>query len=290
MKGTPDGEMATLKVTWSLGAGVSGTDDDPENPLSRSLNRLLVDGQPLDRVVLVFFGGVEGVFRRDGQGTRLQWVGAFVLSAGGRIIFFPGYASKPTWVQSYRGSAPDRAREFVVDHISIERDLRTWHLSTRGSSHHFGKRQTCDLAQGRRFWAGVSIADDSVLRELRRKTTVAFPIPSSDSPRRIAVLRKATKSAQHLIVLLHPHAKYQFREGFVHLSFIIGPHGFPDYCEHELPLPIDPLFPKTPINQVSSLPVRSGRLSLGKVIDIQIVSSWLPGHLHVPIMLTGKST
>lgn len=220
MKGTPRGEMDALKVTWSLGLGLSGTDDDPENPLSRSLNRLLADGQPFDRVVLVFFGGVEGAFRPDKRGARLQWVGAFVLSTGGRILFFPGYSSVPTWIQSYRGSMPDRAMEFVVDHISIEQDLCSGHLSTRGSSHHAGKRKTSDLGQGRRFWAGVSIADDSVLRMLKRKTTVAFPIPSSDSRRRIAVLRNATRAAQPLIVLLHPHAKSQFSDGLFtsHLS------------------------------------------------------------------------
>lgn len=133
-------------------------------------------------------------------------ISAFVLSTGKRVIFFPGYSSMPTWVQSYPGSTPDRAREFVVDHISVERDLRTWPLSTQGSSHHFGKRTTSDLGQGRKFWVGVSIGDDSVLRGLKRKTKVVFPIPSSDSQRRIAVLRKATKVAQHLIVLLHPHA------------------------------------------------------------------------------------
>jgi len=50
-----------------------------------------------------------------------------------------------------------------------------------------------------------------------------------------------------------------------------GPHGFRDYCGHELPFPIGSPLLETSLDQVSALPVRSGRLSLGKVTDIEIV-------------------
>lgn len=272
-----------LEITWTLELGSKGSDTDPNNPLSRSLNRLLVDGQPFKNIGFVFYGGVE-VLPKYLRNRIVRWLGVFVFSTGDRLIFFPGLTFKPTWIQ---GSKSKLRSDFVMDHISIERNLNTWHLTTQGSTKHHSGGQTIDLGHSRRLWFGLSIADEEVLRELKYKTAVISKLPSSDGKRRVNIFNNAINEQQHLVVFLHKKAKRRYpQEGFIHFTFIIGKVGFPDYMEHNLLLPFASPFLRNPLLDLTNLPMRSGRLSLGRGIDVQIIAVWLPGSLRVPISFT----
>src|SRR5207249_3900653 len=110
----------------------------------------------------------------------LRWLGAFVLSAGHRLIFFPGFDFIPDWIRSLRGRSLEAQRQFRVDHVSLERDRRSWHFTMRKSKKQQGGGRTTDLGDGRVAWFGMSVAGEAVLRELRRQTVVSFFSPASD--------------------------------------------------------------------------------------------------------------
>jgi hypothetical protein len=107
--------------------GSQGTDDDPSNPISRAVNRLFEDGQPFVGITLCLFGDlnratqhwytqpVETLIRlalgrlplanrvwselrfSSIRNSPLRWLGAFIFSAGERVIFFPRVCPFSYW-------------------------------------------------------------------------------------------------------------------------------------------------------------------------------------------------
>jgi hypothetical protein len=277
-------EEDLLKLTWYFEQGSQGTDDDPGNPLSRAVDRLFEDGQPFNRIALCFLGDLAPILPR---GTPLRWVGVFILSAGGEVIFFPGFAAPPTTVESFRGQ-PLRPlhndQAFQLDHVSLEKDRTQFHFTTPKSKDHLHRWPTYPLGGGRFLWCGMSVARESELREVKAETIVTSYVPPSDSRRRLAVFKQAQDSAESPWVSLHPEARSRFQEGFLHFAFIVGPKEFPPYEGHQLGFPFGSPFLSKPLlpDMLEKLPVRQHRLSLGSLIDMQIVTMWLPGTLRVP--------
>src|SRR5262245_31067080 len=92
-----------LHLTWYMEHGSQGTDDDPSNPLSRAVNRLFrEDGQPFSVISQCFFGDLAA---RTPRSSPLRWLGVFVLSAAGRVIFFPGFAASPVGFRHFLGES-----------------------------------------------------------------------------------------------------------------------------------------------------------------------------------------
>ena len=271
--------MYHLQLTWSFEKGSPGTDSDPKNPLSRALNRLFEDGQPFARISLCFSGDLNG-------GTP-RWLGAFILSAGARVIFFPGFNFSSDWVQRVQGKSEKWRRSFNLDHITLEKDLINWHLTTTKSKKHQSAGQTTPLGEDRALWFGMSVATGSMLRELKAKTIVSSRIPPSDGRRRAKVFQQANDNAVYLWAGPHPDAQKHFSTGFFHFAFIVGPHDFPHYQGSQLGLPSESPYLEKPLPDLEQLPVNSQRLSLGDTVDIEIATLWLPGILTVPVAFSG---
>ena len=133
----------------------------------------------------------------------------------------------------------------------------------------------------------MSVARETELRELKAETLVTAYAPASDSRRRADVFIQARDGAEFPCVSLHPEARSRFQGGFLHFVFIVGPKGFPDYDGANLAFSFgSPLLPEPLPDALEQLPYRPYRLSLGSVLDIQIVSMWLPGSLGLPYTLT----
>jgi hypothetical protein len=49
-----------LKLAYYMEQGSHGTDDDPNNPLSRAVNYLFEEGQRFTRIALCFLGDLNG--------------------------------------------------------------------------------------------------------------------------------------------------------------------------------------------------------------------------------------
>ncbi len=280
-----------LKLTWYLEYGAQGTDDDPDNPLSRAVNRLFEDGKPFQRIALCFFGDLAPGVSRS---TPVRWLGVFTLSAAGQVIFFPGFAARPAGMVSFRRhpSHPLHDQAFQVDHLSLEKDRTQFHLTEPKSKGHLRGWPTYPLGDGRVLWCGMSVARETALRELKAETLVISDAPPSDSRRRSAVFLQAREGAEFLWVSLHPEARRHFQEGFLHFAFIVGLQEFPPYEGDQLGFPFDspdlsqPLLPGV----LEGLPLCHHRLSLGSSVDIQIVTMWLPGTLRALFNFNGATS
>jgi hypothetical protein len=72
----------TLSFTWTMDIGAEGVDDDPNNPFSRALERLLQTAKPFEKLSLCFTALPDAP-----QGTEsVRWLGAFAFSAGERVL------------------------------------------------------------------------------------------------------------------------------------------------------------------------------------------------------------
>lgn len=271
-----------LKITCTFTDGKLGNDDSPENPIARALHRLLrLDGQPFHRLNHCYFKhGIDD----------LRWLGTFVHSAGDRVIFFPGFASTKSHIKGYQNQHAIWDQPFVCDHASLEKDRRSWHLTTQGSSMQLGGPMTLDLGQNRVLWFGLSIANPAVMREVLRTVTVSATVPPSDSRRRGDVLINAVKDATQVILTTNTKHEIASSEHCLHFSFVVGSKGFPEYDGPELAAPYgNPFFIPSISNHVN-VPTSRSRLNLSDSLDVEISCSLTPGKLTASVAITSPST
>lgn len=278
--------MHTITVHWKLEHGSEGVDDDPFNPLARATKKLLVDGSPQPAISLCFFDpGLD-----EDRGHKIRWVGAFVLSAGNQLIFFPGFASQHLRFSVCRNNQKREDYQFPVDHITLEKQFIPWHISGVGPRDHLRSFRTRSLGEGRVLWAGISVSNFDVLREVKKETLTYITVPEADSERRGKLFLDARQVQKYPCLTLHPEALSRFNPGFLHLSLIVGPSGFHETQGDHLALPSNSSFLKNPLSeQLRSMPMQSQKLSLNPRIDLEILALWLPGTLSVPIELTSPS-
>lgn len=275
--------MTTIKLSWEMSDGAIGVDADPDNPLSRALNRLFADGQPFTRLVQCFCADR----RQHPHYPVLRWFGIFVLSAGGRIIFFPGFRSAKTHVEYVRGRDQMWNKAFSFDHISLEQNLRRWHITNRGSKRQLGGPTTTELGEQRFLWFGLSVNTLDEFRIVKRSTEIVGHIPESDLKRRIDVFKKAREDARFQILEWHPQAWEEDRRTFLHLGVLVVPPQSPLYQGGELGFPENSPFLAEPLPKgLIQLPVRHHQLELSAKIGLQITTVRLPGTLKLPVTLT----
>jgi hypothetical protein len=275
--------MDTVKITWKMDRGSENEDTSVANPLSRSLNRLLGDGQPFKRFIQCFWA--ETPLAEELQNYKLWWLGVFIQ--GKRVMYFPGLKKTKQHVQAYKGNDLKWDREFDVDHISLEEDHRHWHITSQKSKDHLGSLPTADLGEGRRLWFGMSISDFSALWPVSRETSVVVKSPPSDVKRRVKVFKEARERAEFPIIEPHPGANKIFPCGFLHVSVILGPSNFKKYEGENHGFPVGSPFLTSPLpERISNLPIRYHRVSLSDSLEMQITTAKLPGSLGVPVTFT----
>ncbi len=272
--------MQTIEIVARFDFGAPGVDDDPANPLSRALDALLKRGRPIQNLALCFFGGLAEA--RD-HTTGPRWLGAFVVSDRGTIVFFPGFEG--VWLQRYHERGKE-FRKFALDHFTLNSNLASWHATSLKRKTHQRVGATTSLGEGRYLWMPMSVAGETDLRQLSRDTIAKLQVPASATQQRKEAFTEATDQAQHLWVSLDPEARRRYWEGFLHFAFIIGPTGFRDERQ-TLNFPPGPPSLKAPLGDLSAhLPLRIARLSLSPNVDLEVVSAWLPGVLQAPVVFT----
>ena len=275
--------MDILELTWEMEAGVTGDDDDPDNPLSRAVGRLFADGQPFIRLIQCFCADR----REHADRPTVRWFGVFILSAGGRVIFFPGFQSTKLYVEGFRDRHQLWKQGFAFDHISLERGFRRWHITSRGSKRHLRGPRTTELGEQRFLWCGLTVSTLDQLRVVKRRTKVIGYSPESDMRRRYNVFVGARAQARFQVLEWHPRVWEQGVNGLWHFGLVIAPPTSSTYLGGTLGFPegspflVEPL----PEGQVQ-LPVRHHRLELSPEIGLQITTVLVPGSLRVPVTLT----
>ena len=279
-----------MNLTWHIKVVPGGIDEDTTNPLYRSVNSLVNLGRPFEGFSCCFFGNPES------QTEALRWLGVFALTEK-RIIFFPGFSFSPDYIEHVRAGSNKRERRsnFIPDHITLERDLHSYHFTTPGDHPQRKQHQkagcTAPLGQDRFLWFGMSVAGDPLLREVKRKNALSWKVPQSDAQRRLDLVRELQQSADYASVSLPLDRE---GPGFLHFSFIVGSAGFPLVGSNEaekMALPIgNPYWSEPPVGTLNYLPSPPTRLSLEKTIDVQVIVLWLPGSLKVPVVINEASS
>ena len=276
-------KMDILELTWEMEAGVTGDDNDPDNPLSRALGRLFADGQPFIRLMQCFCADR----RQHADRPTMRWLGVFILSAGGRVIFFPGFRSTKRHVEGFRGRDQMWNEGFDFDHISLEKGFRRWHITSRGSKRQRGGPRTTELGEQRFLWCGLSVSTLDELRVVKRRTKVIGHMPESDARRRYNVFVNAREHARFQVLEWHPQVWEKGLKGLWHFGLVIAPPRSPTYLGGTLGFPEGSPFlaEPLPVGQFQ-LPVRHHRLELSPEIGLQITTVLVPGSLMVPVTLT----
>jgi len=282
------GFVDTVELSFKLNEGHSGVDNDPLNPLSRAFQVLMKEGKPHQGHALCFYFDEERNLKNI---SSLGWLGVFVLSAGKRIIFFPGFSHSPTWIKTTTNRSTSPRTSFNLDRISLEPIRQSWHFTTANSTDHKRGGRARDLGQGRLSWFGLSVASENILRQVYSTTVAIFPSPPSDLHRRITHLSDKQKVAPHHLLHLMNGSKDRFKKGFLHFCFTAIPKKESNY---EGPVWLIPAgspnlsqpFPKATPN----FQVRIHRIPLHGMYDIQVSCMWLPGELSVPSVWTTCSS
>lgn len=267
--------MNKVSISYEINVGAPGIDDDPRNPIARALDDLLLNGNPTQRFLNCFFS-----VNINGQLSSPRWFGVFAHTSGERVLFFPGYFL--SLLEYGRGLIKQPITPFEVDHVTLEHDLRRWHVTGKNQRRQ-GGMATRHIGEGRALWFGMSVANPEVLRPLMRETTIQGSSPATDTDRRIECFRAATQGAQD-ILLMPPEIPRLPDNSFLHFSVIAGRHDFADYRGHEHALPEgSPLVEiLAPIG--SRFELRSHRAKLGDDLHLQLSCFFMQGRLNQPVV------
>jgi len=265
--------VATLDVTWEIELGIDGSDRDPANPVARALRSLLRAGTPIrDFRNLILTPSVS-------TPQPAFWLGAFVHSVAGRILFFPAVTFSGFQAR-YRGK-PRAARSFPVDHLTLERDLRRWHL-TSAKGEHFGGPTTKSMTGGGAFWFGMSVQSPGVLRRLHKTTGFEVSVPESDMARRVRLFQEIRDGAVDWWVSMNEAALSLKGPWYFHMIVLVGPRGFTVPEDHPKGLPDEQAH--LPSSNVDGpVPVRTHRTEFHDGIDLELLTVPVAGALRDPI-------
>lgn len=271
-----------LHFSWTMNVGTEGVDSDPMNPLARALNRLLRDGQPINKLSMCFLN----LPNFQGDTAALRWLGVFVYSAGDRLIFFPGYANPPKKLVGFRNRSMMFNEDQATDHLSLERDRDSWHATTPNSARHFGGPKPLELGDGCALWFGMSFPNRDAMREVKKTTKVKSSVPASDARRRAEVFKKARDGSEFPIASLNTEHAYEPDPSFYHLSIIVGPPGFPEYTGGEHGYPRGSPFLLDLLPDAIRVPISVYKVGMSPYCDLQLTLMKLPGRISSTIALT----
>jgi hypothetical protein len=284
----------TLKIEYRLDQGVPGRDDDPKNPISRALATLMKDNSRLPSFAQTFL--VD-----ETPGEPWRWLGVFVKSAGDRILFFPGFKATIDRVRGSRGEVLQFDQKFEFDHMSLEKDRGSWHVTSVRSKDHLpparrhasrplpkDRLPATDLGAGRVLWFGMSLASTEVMRELRKETVATFDVPSRTAEWKCKQFIQS-RDGKEFPALQMPEKPAQAQGSiFPLISMIVGPTDFEQYRGPVWGWPYGSEFVRGEPSGDWNYPSRDQRFHLDEETDIQLTAIWAPGSLVIPAVLTAS--
>jgi hypothetical protein len=263
--------MPYLNIDWTFPFGQASNNPDQPVVLQRAFRAISEDGLPQTALRLV-------LLQPDRQRPEVFWFGAFVLSQGRRVIFyFPyevtGFDFVDRWTKHPSGGYP-------LDHITLEVDLRSWHVTGTDSKRHTGGPRTVPLTGGGCLWFGIASAGLERFPKLRRRNLVWFPVPESDGPRRIELVRSVRDGAIDLVLSLNPRAYSLQPPWHVQFNFAVGPAGFDPPDEEIARFIVDPrVDPTGGKDRRVTTPAAKFRLPLSPDLEVLAACFPLPGEL-----------
>jgi hypothetical protein len=245
----------------------TGIDDASDNPLSRATRNLLQNGQRFERIV-------HTELMTQGA-SAARWLGIFVVTSAGRLVFFPGFAQRYDRIAcggDGKGNGKfDKA--FVLDHITLESDLRTWHFTShqkRPPRQRAGA--TADVGCNRVLWFGMTICRLEIAREMKSLTIARAKSPPNDAEvrDRIACFCNAVNGGQAARLQIPSRPSDC---SVLHLCFVVASPEAPLYTGPNLAVAAD--FVTSTSSTSTSLEAISSKVKL-EDREIQILAMWLP--------------
>jgi len=275
-----DKGVDTLSIAYRMYQGVPGRDDDPKNPMSRALTSLMKDNSRLPTFTQAFL--ID-----EAPGEPWRWLGVFVKSAGDRILFFPGFKTDIVRIRGSRGEERKYDRPFKFDHVSLEKDRVSWHVTTARSNKHQGGPLATDLGEGRVLWFGMSLASTDVLRELHQETVATIQVPERTSEWKAQEFIRSRQGKEFPGVYMPEKTLEAAVPIFPLISVIVGPTDFEWYRGPVWGWPYGSEFVRGEPSGNSPIPLRHQRFHLDEETDIQLTAIWAPGSLLIPAVMTG---
>ena len=211
-----------LEVIIDFGELGSGVCSDLSSALVRPYRKIIKTGKPC--------GAITHLFAKD-EIDNSYVLGSLEITSK-RIIFYPGLIDRShKWYWHKNRQLDSEIKlEGIIDHLSLDRDLKKWHatyhIDSEGEKSQkkiptFHTINIGDLL----FWFGMSIIDYSVLEPLPNKHILRFRWPSSDANRIADIIYSSKKNA--VIWLIETGEKRDpQKKQFIHYDFFIGPENF----------------------------------------------------------------
>lgn len=207
-----------VDLTWVMEGVESGLDDSLYNPLARGVYSLFGEkGRPFERLSKCFF--------RDSKGET-RWFGVFIYSAGDRVLFFPGFSKSQENPVGYKDKELWCKEDMEIDHLSLDRDRETWHITAPKSQKHIGNFFTQKVSNDVRHWFSMSTFNSECLRTALSETLVSMPVPQSDVERRIKTFIESRDGVTFQLLSFNSEHSFPDKPWFLHFSVFFGAPGF----------------------------------------------------------------
>lgn len=185
-------------------------------------------------------------------------------------------------VRGTDGGVAQFDKAFDLDHISLENDRGTWHITSPKSKAHQGGPNVLDLGQGRVFWFSMAVSDLSILRTAKRRTTAAFRVNEKAIQHKVTQFQGAITGGVSVKVPLP--MRPSIGDWFPLLAVVVGPKGFPLHNGPEWGVSYGS-------SHITGESVPNQRLSVNQfplddTTDVQLATTWIPGKMAIPLILT----
>ena len=177
-------------------------------------------------------------------------------------------------------------RPFNLDHVSLERDRGSWHITTAQSRDHQGGPPATDLGGGRVFWFGLSIASTNVMRELRQEIIATFDVQDHTAEWKTKQFIQSRQGKEFPGLYMPPRPDSEIGPTFPLIAVIVGPTDFEWYCGPLWGWPYGSEFTKGEPSGNLKISTRHQRFKLDVTTDVQLTSIWAPGALSIPAVLS----
>lgn len=209
--------MGLIKVRQDWGFGELSSVPDQPLPMRRALRGILEEGKPQGAARWLFF-------QPNLTRPEVFWLGSLLLTRANRVVFFPP-SQIPAFRMFHHGSVRP-GRGFDVDHVTLEPDWQSWHVTGTNRRHRSAGPRTIPLRSGGVIWFGMNSAGPEILERVRQSNVIEFEVPDSDLVRRKRLLEEVRAEAVDQIVSLNPLAFTMQPPWSVQFNFLIGPPGF----------------------------------------------------------------
>lgn len=261
------GKVTIVAKTHADGVA-RGTDSELDNPIARACRNLLATGQRFTSLTNAYFCEPCG---------SLRWFGVFVETAGGRVLYFPGFARAFDHIVGERANrSVGFRRPLPVDHLTLEKDLASWHITSARSKHQ-RISQTLSDGTGSVLWFGMTIARANVLRVVSAQTVVSVRVPSVDALGRAEVFVESKRGAQFPVITID---RASGADNAMHFAVVVGPADSPDYAG---PVPVPPG------SDCENHSVRGISFALGRRFRVQIISTWIVANIDSAVSFSAPS-